>query len=124
MQVPLAAYCVQSREPSADAWPVSLPAAFPESPWPLVSSHRFFVSQLQSECLPPIRPRHLYYRTNRDKVSVWNYGISDISWRSARSSTTDEPHKGYGWRNLHSRVRFRIWKMKLASNYSSVCRAA
>jgi hypothetical protein len=22
----------------------------------------------------PIRPRHLYYRINRDKVSKWNYG--------------------------------------------------
>ena len=31
-----------------------------------------FVNECDNGCL--IRPRHLYYRTNRDKVSEWNCG--------------------------------------------------
>src|SRR6185369_10704491 len=57
-------------------------------------------------------PRHLYYRTNRAKVSVWSCGISDISWQLARSNTTAEQRADCEWLSRRFPGRFRIWRKK------------
>src|SRR5712691_6663789 len=59
-----------------------------------------------------MRPKHLYDRFNSDKVSVWNYGICAISWRSARNNITGAPHKGCAWPNPRFRARFKTWKRR------------
>jgi hypothetical protein len=40
---------------------------------PSVSSFRVPFREFAKDCL--IRPRHLYYQTNRDKLSEWSCGI-------------------------------------------------
>src|SRR5229473_5310116 len=66
-----------------------------------------------------MRPKHLYDRSNSDKVSVWNYGICAISWRSARSNITGPPRKGCEWRNPRSRAKFKTWKRRSGSSCST-----
>jgi hypothetical protein len=47
-------------------------------------------------------------RTNRDKVSVWNCGIFDISWRLEKKNISAAPRNACEWLNQRSRDRFRI----------------
>jgi uncharacterized protein len=66
-----------------------------------------------------MRPKHVYDRSNGDKVSVWNYGVCAISWRPARSSITGAPRKGYEWPNPRSRAKFKTWKLRSGSSCST-----
>jgi hypothetical protein len=56
----------------ASALPGSRFAVLPASAWPSVSS-AFRFREFDKDYL--IRPRHLYYQTNRDKLSEWSCGI-------------------------------------------------
>ena len=58
----------------------------------------------------PIGPRHLYYQTNRDKVSEWSCGICDISWQSARSSIMGVRRADCASLSRRYPARFRIWR--------------
>ncbi len=71
-----------------------------------------------------MRPRYCSYRTNRDKVSVWNCGIFDISWRLEKKNISAAPHNACEWLNQRYRDRFRISNARSVSSCSIASVAA